>query len=149
MIKIYNDIIPFPGFMMMNINGLLFIRSEYKGKISDSSLNHEAIHSRQQWEMLFLTFIIVCIIQLYLGQIIWWLLTIVPILSFYILYLLFWLIQTILPPWDTAYYDICFEVETYSNEKNLSYLKKRKPFSWVKYIFTNFKVLKKKENNLI
>lgn len=41
---IYNNIIPFKGFVAMNICGLLFARNEYK-PLSDTTINHESIHT--------------------------------------------------------------------------------------------------------
>ena len=71
-------------------------------------INHERIHFRQQIELV--------------------------ILPFYLLYLLHYLINRIkYRDHDTAYRNICFEREAYSNEKNLQYLKERKFFSWTKY----------------
>jgi hypothetical protein len=32
-----------------------------------------------------------------------------------------------------AYFEICFEKEAYAQERDLGYLKRRKPYSWIKY----------------
>lgn len=72
-------------------------------------INHERIHLKQQKELL--------------------------LVPFYILYILEWLLRAI---WylDSyrAYQNISFEQEAYANEDNLEYLKKRKSFSFIRYI---------------
>lgn len=117
----YSRIIPFKGFFCMNFFGLLIFRREDKGYVESAlshpeyhpsfmkTINHESIHTAQMKE------------TLYIG--------------FYILYLLEWLIRLITPPYDSAYRDISFEREAYSNEKNLNYLDSRPHFVWTKYIF--------------
>ncbi len=71
-------------------------------------INHERIHLRQQQELL--------------------------IVFFYIFYFMEWVVRCMLY-FDTykAYQNMSFEKEAYHNEKNLSYLKERKPFSFIKY----------------
>ena len=71
-------------------------------------LNHEGIHVPQEKEML--------------------------IIFFYIWYGLEWFIKLFFYG-ANAYSNISFEREAYSNEYNLDYIKNRKHFSWVKYIF--------------
>lgn len=71
-------------------------------------INHESIHIKQQEELL--------------------------VLPFYIFYILEWLLK--LPFYGKqAYYNISFEREAYENDDNLSYLKTRKRYSWLKKIF--------------
>lgn len=72
-------------------------------------INHERIHLKQQIELL--------------------------ILPFYLFYLVEWLIRTLVY-FDSykAYQNISFEREAYLNEKNMSYLKQRKPFSFINYL---------------
>ena len=41
---IYNSIIPFKGFLAINLFGLLFVREERKDKLNSIVINHEAIH---------------------------------------------------------------------------------------------------------
>lgn len=102
---IYNNIIPFKGYIAMNICTLLFVRKEYKGKLNETVLNHEAIHSAQMEELLYL--------------------------PFYIIYLIEWFIRVlfVFPLSHKAYRSIFFEQEAYDNEKNLHYLPTRKHFS--------------------
>ncbi|MBC8172865.1 MAG: hypothetical protein H7X71_03070 [Chitinophagales bacterium] len=72
-------------------------------------MNHETIHLRQQTEML--------------------------LIFFYILYGLNYCSNRLrYKDHDSAYRNIVFEREAYSNEKDLEYLKKRKLFNWVRYL---------------
>jgi len=71
------------------------------------TLNHEAIHMAQIYELL--------------------------IIFFYIIYLAnFFLLFLKKRNYDYAYENILFEKEAYLNEKNLVYLKTRKIFSWAR-----------------
>lgn len=103
---IRNNIIPFPGFKAINLFGVLFVR---KGAyISDETINHETIHSRQMREML------------YIG--------------FYVWYVVEWIVRLFMYGFDThvAYRYISFEREAYTNERNMEYLNERKRYSWFK-----------------
>lgn len=54
---IYNSLIPFKGYTCINICGILFIRSELRGKYDAKKLiAHEKIHTRQIIEMLVIGF---------------------------------------------------------------------------------------------
>ncbi len=101
---IRNKYIPFKGFRAINLFGILFVRGN--ARISERTLRHEAIHTAQMKEML------------YIG--------------FYIWYIIEWLIRLFMK--GNAYRNISFEREAYSNEKDLSYLDNRKWFAWVKYL---------------
>lgn len=100
---IYNKYIPFKGFMMINLFGLLFAREEYKNSINKYDINHEMIHTAQMKELLYI--------------------------PFYIRYLLEYLFNLLIY-WDKnkAYRNICFEKEAYNNQYDLAYLKTRKPY---------------------
>lgn len=51
MMVIYNNILPVKGFKCINLFGVLFVR---KGlKMTDVDFNHEAIHTKQMKEMLY------------------------------------------------------------------------------------------------
>lgn len=72
-------------------------------------INHEKIHFKQQLELL--------------------------ILPFYILYLLNYLVNLVrFRNHSKAYFQISFEKEAYANDHNLSYLKERKLYSWLKFL---------------
>lgn len=82
----------------------------YVKDINDKdTIVHELIHWKQQIEML--------------------------IIFFYLLYLIEWFIKMFFC--EDAYRSISFEREAYSNSENPNYLKNRKCFSWIKYIFKN------------
>lgn len=98
---IYNNIIPFKGYMAINLFGILFVRSKYKGKVDKIVINHEKIHTVQMKELLWI--------------------------FFYIIYFLEYLVKIIIHGnLHTAYRNISFEKEAYINEENMNYLKTRK-----------------------
>ena len=123
---INNSIIPFKGFIAINLFGTLFVRSEYAYKLELESykatvLNHEAIHTEQMKD--FARFM-PKFIQQYIGGIV-----------FYIIYLLEWLFKVIFmyPFSHEAYRNISFEREAFQNEKDLCYIDNRKLFAqWKK-----------------
>lgn len=90
---IYNRLIPFSGYKCINLFGVLFVR---EGCImSNTDYNHEAIHTAQMKELL------------YIG--------------FYILYLIEWVWYLVrLRDASAAYYAISFEREAYSHEMSLN-----------------------------
>lgn len=130
---IYNKYIPLKGFTMLNLFGVLFVRSDINYTPSEVGINHERIHTAQIIECAILSMmaIIVCAACSLVSW--WWLLT-TPF-SFYIAYVLSWVVQVILPPYDKAYLDIAFECEAKDNAAYLDYISSRVPFSWLKYIF--------------
>lgn len=104
-----NKLIPFPGYKAINICGILFVRG--KANMKDTDINHEAIHSKQIFEML--------------------------IILYYIWYLIEWLIRVFFSKdrfTHQAYKNISFEQEAYNNQNNLDYLKQRKHYAWFKYL---------------
>ena len=107
---IYNNLIPFKGFIAINLFGVLFVRNEYKKRFESggftTTLNHESIHTEQIKE---------------LGYI-----------FFYIWYFIEWLLRL---PFGNAYYNISFEREAYTNEKNIKYLQTRKHYSFFFFFF--------------
>ncbi len=116
---VYSKILPFPGFIALNLFGILIVRDEYRNQhLSPRLLNHEAIHTEQMKE------------TLYIG--------------FYVLYFIFWLFRLLTPPLASAYRDISFEQEAYENQNNLDYLKTRQPYAWIWYQFTTFQKSHKK-----
>jgi hypothetical protein len=83
----------------------------FKSKLQKTDpliINHEQIHFRQQLELL--------------------------ILPFYILYLLHYLLNLIrYKNHGQAYMQICFEREAYAHDRNMNYLRTRKPYAWVRF----------------
>lgn len=97
---IYNNIVPFKGFLVINLFGVLFVRGT-ESDVTAQVLNHEAIHTAQMKE---------------LGYVL-----------FYALYVLEWLYRLSKP--GNAYRNISFEREAYDNEGNVQYLTTRKPYA--------------------
>ncbi len=106
-------IVVFPKLFRKNFRGLAifpFIFLKDKLLIDNKSIIfHERIHLRQQLEMVWFIFF------LWYG----------------IEFLIRWIVYK---DSSKAYYNISFEKEAYSNEKNFEYLKTRKFWSFIKYL---------------
>jgi hypothetical protein len=116
----------------MTILWWLIIRTEYKDKITETVKRHETVHSYQQ-VVLFLFSLIVSIILSLTTNYSWWCLLLTPIIPL-IAYVISWIIEIILPPYNRAYKDICFEGEARALESDPDYKEKLFPFSFLKYI---------------
>lgn len=107
---IRNNILPFPGFLAMNVCGLVFVRRKdwdaMPRAIRQMVLQHEAIHTAQLREL--------------------W------VLPFYLIYLAEWLWRLLTDP-RHAYRRISFEEEAYGHETDPDYLANRKPFAQWKH----------------
>ncbi|MDE6298360.1 MAG: hypothetical protein K2M10_01755 [Muribaculaceae bacterium] len=102
---IHNRILPFgKKYYAINLFGVIFA----KGPCNPVMLNHEAIHTAQMRELLYIPFYI-----LYVAE---WI----------------WLLIKTRNPYE-AYSSISFEKEAYANERNPGYLKERKKFSSFRY----------------
>ena len=55
---IYNKIIPFKGYLAINLFGIIFVRKEYKNYINKTIINHEQIHTEQMKELGYIFFYI-------------------------------------------------------------------------------------------
>lgn len=132
MIKVYCKFLPFKGYLCMTILWWLIIRTEYKDKITETVERHETVHSYQQ-VVLFIFSLIVSIILSLTTNYSWWCLLLIPIIPL-IAYVISWIIEIILPPYNRAYKDICFEGEARALESDPDYKKKLFPFSFLKYI---------------
>lgn len=105
---IYSKYIPFKGYVAINLFGIIFARKEFK-PISERTLNHELIHTAQIKELLYI--------------------------FFYLWYAIEWIVRLIqYRDRLSAYYNISFEREAYSNQYDLSYLKYRKKYEFRKYL---------------
>ena len=104
---IRNKTIPFSGFKAVNLFGILFVRDDaYMGA---ADINHEEIHTAQMKEMLYV--------------------------SFYLWYAAEWLVRLAMyGNARKAYRSISFEREAYANEKDMSYLGRRRRYSWTKHL---------------
>lgn len=103
---IYNKILPIgKKFYAINLFGVLFA----KGPCSETTINHEKIHTAQMRELLYV--------------------------FFYIWYFFEWIVRLIQYRKSfTAYRNISFEREAYSNSPAPDYLCQRKFFSFLKYL---------------
>ena len=106
---IYNNIIPFRGFSAINLFGVIFAREEYK-PLGKRTLNHEAIHTAQMKELL------------YVG--------------FYLWYVVEWLVKLFIYGKE-AYRNVSFEREAYQYAGYEGYLSIRKRYRWIQLIISN------------
>lgn len=105
---IYNKIIPPKGFTAINLFGVIFARKPLSVKL----MNHEAIHTAQMKELLYI--------------------------FFYLIYGVEWMVRLVqYRNSKEAYYNISFEREAYVNDDNLNYLKTRKGFAFKHYLKAN------------
>ena len=126
---IRNRYLPVKDFMCMNILGLLFVREEVV--LDDEIINHETIHTRQQYEIIVAS----AILFLWVVNTYSWLCYLLIIFAMpMMLYVLAWLVALVLPPYNSAYKDIPFEREAYANQHNPNYLATRPWFAVVRYI---------------
>lgn len=109
---IHTKYFPFGEYSTINLFGILFTKRD---TLSETTINHESIHTEQMKEMLYIFFYI------------WYGLE-------YIIIRLFHLTKD---GQHKTYRDISFEEEACNNDNNLDYLKTRKHYSWWKYIKPN------------
>lgn len=97
-----------PKNMCLNLFGTLWARDT--SWIDSHVVNHERIHTAQQRELLWL--------------------------PFYLLYVLEWLVRLVQYRfrWHDAYRNISFEREAYTHGHDLTYLARRRPYSWLRYL---------------
>lgn len=129
---IYNSkVIPFPGYRAINLFGVVFVRGSRP--LSEVTINHESIHTKQITDVLLLTLTPFLVLFFLIGKL--WLVLPLWISSYYGVYLTEWLIRLVVYKFNSkkAYRSLSFEREAYDNEKDLDYLKNRKRFSFVKY----------------
>ena len=107
MILISKYIVP-KGYTGLAIFPFVFLKHQSL-KMDNILINHEKIHLRQQMELL--------------------------IIPFYCVYVIEFLIRLLIyRKWKTAYRNISFEREAYSNEKDLNYLKSRPFWKFLGYL---------------
>lgn len=106
---VFNDIIPFKGFMAMCLWPFIFVRNSAASRFNVVASNHEHIHGEQQKEMLVIFFLL-------------W-------------YGIEWVVRLIqYKDAHKAYRNISFEREAYTNENNQTYIPSRKHYSWIHYL---------------
>ncbi len=100
---IRNNIIPFGRYGAINLFGVIFAKRY--AKLTPETLNHEAIHTRQMRELLYIPFYFI-----YVGE---------------------WLWHLIKNRGNSyrSYHEISFEREAYRHGDDLNYLRHRKPFA--------------------
>lgn len=104
---LYSRNFPPKDFGAINLFGIVIVRKDYGG-LDEADINHERIHTRQILEML--------------------------VIPFYLSYGIEWLIRCIqYGDGMTAYENISYEREAYRNMYDLSYLKRRRLFSFIHY----------------
>lgn len=107
MIIIRNNILPFKGYKILNLFGILFVRKD--AVVDDIDINHERIHTAQMLEML--------------------------VVFFYLWYVTEYLVVRVFHrEQNDSYHDVSFEEEAHRNEIDFSYLSRRKHYAWVKYL---------------
>ena len=103
---IINDFLPTPGNIAINLFEQVFIRRDIwevrSEKAKAETLNHEAIHTAQMRELLWV--------------------------FFYIIYGLEWFVRLFINGKE-AYHNVSFEVEAYDNQACAEYLKYRKHYA--------------------
>lgn len=127
---IFNDTIPFKGFIAMCLWPFIFVRNNAASHYNTVANNHEHIHAEQQKEMLLVGIVLAAIGYVFVGL---WALLFVPLFFWWYgieyLYRLCQYRNT-----NKAYRNISFEREAYANEKDLTYLTNRRRFAWTKYL---------------
>lgn len=103
---IENKVLPFPGFLGINLFGIIFVRKDVWEKLNavqrETVLRHERIHTAQMLELGFL--------------------------GFYFLYFLEWVLRLIFHT-RTAYRGISFEREARAHQWEPGYLTRRRLYS--------------------
>ena len=100
--------LPLKGFSAINLFGIIVARRDCL-PLSKRILHHEAIHSKQIQELLFV--------------------------GFYIWYVVEWIIRLLYcRNFKKAYRAISFEKEAFENDANTHYLESRKLFAFLNYM---------------
>ncbi len=105
MLVVRNRLLPFRGFTAMNLFGMLLCRRDVA--LTPELIRHERIHTAQMMEML--------------------------VVGFYLWYVAEWLVRLLLP--GRAYEAIAFEREAYDHMDEPDYLKRRRHYAWMRYLW--------------
>lgn len=128
---IFNDIIPFRGFLAMCLWPFIFVRNSAASRYDTTADNHEHIHAEQQKELLAVGVMLSAVG--FLAGFGWWSLLFIPL--FFWWYGIEWLFRFVqYGNAGKAYRNVSFEREAYGNEGDFEYLKSRKAFSWVSHL---------------
>ena len=101
----FSNLVVARGFTALTVWPFVFVRTD--AEPTRQLLTHEEIHARQQQELL--------------------------LLPFFVWYGAEWLVRLCIDR-HTAYRNIAFEREAYRNDLNWDYLRKRKPYAWLKLL---------------
>lgn len=104
-IVVYNSWFPFGNYIACNLFGIIFS----KRVLSEVTINHEAIHTAQMKELMYLGF--------YLWYFFEWLVLLLRYKSLY-----------------QAYHNLSLEKEAYDNQCDLTYLRSREHLAWINYL---------------
>lgn len=105
---ISSTFLPFKGFTAINLFGIIVVRKEYL-PLTNRTINHEAIHTHQIKELLFV--------------------------GFYVWYITEWIVRLIYyRNLKKAYRAVCFEQEAFSHDIDLDYLHNRERFAFLRFI---------------
>lgn len=131
---VYNNIIPFKGYLAMCIFPFIFVRKDARA-IKTTDINHETIHGRQQIETHVVALLLLAIMAL-VGLFSWWWVLTFP-LMYFALYGLEYAFRLVIYGFDArlAYKNISFEQEAYLHEDDLIYLNNRNLFASWQYLF--------------
>lgn len=130
---VFNDTIPFQGYIAMTVWPYIFVRNSAAKRYTVIASNHEHIHGEQQKEMLLVGIVLAAIGFVFIGL---WALLFIPVFFWlYSLEYLFRLCQY--RNTKKAYRNISTEREAYAYENDLDYLRRRKHFARLKFIFSN------------
>lgn len=133
-IYIYSKYLPFKGYSTMTILCFVIVRKEY-APLRVTTERHETWHVWQQLCLFSVGAVTAGILHLCLwfADVPWaWLVWSLTILLPLGLYVLCWLVEIVLPPYNRAYKDICFESEAQFHEfdDDPTYI----PFSFLLFI---------------
>jgi len=104
---LYSKYIPPKAFGAINLFGIVIVRKDY-GMLDKAEVNHERIHTRQMLELL--------------------------VVPYYLSYVIEWIVRIIqYRDRMKAYENISYEREAYRHMYDLSYLSKRRFFSFIHY----------------
>lgn len=107
LVKVYfSRLIPLRPFVAINLMGWIVVRSDHRGKVDETLIRHEKIHTAQMRELL------------YVG--------------FYLIYAVEWVVRRVAGG-AGAYWRTSFEREAYAYQIQPSYLQERKHFAWLRY----------------
>lgn len=132
---IYNKWIPVGKFWMMTLWFMIFVREDKHGRVMPPEIyRHERRHWHQVLQIMITSFAVFLTTWLIYDYNPWWWL--LWLTSYYAVYVVCWFIEILLPPYDMAYKNICFETECQytQSDENYSCHFWNHWFGWMRYI---------------